>query len=201
MDLRVRRVAMWWGTLAAGLVLVAVGMFGYLIVSEELRWYETEVSEAKSALAGEMGDYVRIEGRIALNATKDVVVVEKEVTKAVWTVEEYEYTVSHVWVEGDDGGVVTVLFDHISVTKPGRHGGDYHKGDWVCIGGTIAIESTGRKALRANFVAKHPEDTPARFADLYLIAAISGMFLILMFVITRYFLSPRLQKGPDWRGT
>jgi hypothetical protein len=201
MDLGVRRIMLWWGTLVLALVLLAVGVFGFIIVSGELAWYNTPVSAARDALDGDMGDYVRVEGRIALNATTDVVIRAVEVEKAIWMDTEYEYDVAFFYVEDGRGDAVLVLFDHVSETKAGRHDGDYHKGDEVCIGGTVAVEGTGLRALRADFVARHSVDTHARYVMWYVSSILGGGLLAIGFALTRLFLSPRKDRGRDWRVT
>jgi hypothetical protein len=201
MDLGVRRVMLWWGTFVLALVLLAVGTFGYIIISGELEWYDTPVSDASDALDGDLGDYVRVEGRIALNASEDVVIRAVEVDKAIWTDTEYEYEVAYVYVEDASGDAVLVLFDHVSETKAGRHEGDYHKGDEVCVGGTVAVEGEGLKALRADFVAKHPVDTPARWVMFYVSSILGGGLLATGFVLARLFLNPRKERDQDWRVT
>lgn len=199
MDLKVHRFAVFWGTLVVGLTLVFVGVMGYIIVSGEIEWYRTPVSDPSEVVARDLGDYVRVEGRIGLNASEDIVIVEHEVKKAIWTTEEYEPTVAFFWLEADSGNTVLVLLDHVSETKPGSHGGDYHRGDNVCVGGTIADEGVGHKVLRANFIAKHPIDTPARFVNYYVAAAFGGMFVVLTLIIQRLFLNPRQKEVRDWR--
>jgi hypothetical protein len=202
MDPGVRRIVNWWGTLVLGLGLVTVGVGGYLWVVEELEWYRTDVSGASEVQGKALGEYVRVDGTVALNASRDVIITQEEVEKAVWTVHEYEYHVDWVWVEDDDGGVVLVLFDHVRLTKPGRHGGDYHKGDRVCIGGTVATESgVGIKRVRADLTAKHPVDSNARYVAFFYAFAFVGMMLVLVFVLARFLLNPRKTEAPDWRGT
>lgn len=200
MDVGVSRLVTWWGTLVVGIILFTVGIFGYILVSGDLDWYRTDVMSGQVAMSHDMGDYVRIEGRTTLNATEDVLIVERDVEKAVWTDQEYDYNVDWVWVEDGKGGLVMVLFDHVSVTKPGRHDGDYHKGDRVCIGGTVALEG-GIKVLRADFVAKHRNDTDARFVGYYGAAMFGGMMIVLAFVLARMFLKPPRGEAADWRVT
>jgi hypothetical protein len=200
MDVELDRHLKWWALLLVAIGLVAVGAFGYILVSGELDWHGTEVLGAREAMAHDMGDYVRVEGTVALNASEDIVITERDVTKAVWTDQEYDYNVPHIWVEDPKGATVLVLFDHVTVTKPGRHDGDYHKGDEVCIGGTVAVEGTGLKALRADFVAKHREDTPARLVGYYIAAMFGGMMIVLALALARLFLKPKAREGLDWRG-
>jgi hypothetical protein len=202
MEPGVRRIVQWWGTLVLGLGLVTVGVGGYLWVVEELEWYRTDVSGAGDVQSMDPGDYVRVEGTVGLNASEDVIITQEEVQEPAWTTYDYEYHVDWVWVEDDEGGVVLVLFDHVRVTKPGRHGGDYHKGDRVCIGGTVATEpGVDVKRIRADFTAKYPEDSNARFVAIFYAAAFTGAMLILVFVLARFLLEPRKAEAPDWRGT
>lgn len=183
------------------LAFLTVGVFGYIIVLGELEWYNTPISAASDALDGDMGDYVRVEGRIALNASEDVVIRAVEVEKAVWTDIEYEYDVAYIYVEDSKGDTVVVLFDHVSETKAGRHDGNYHKGDEICIGGTVAEEGTGLRALRADFVARHSMDTHARFVMWYVSSILGGGLLATGYLLTRLFLNPRKERGQDWRVT
>lgn len=202
MEPGVRRIVNWWGTFVLGLGLVTVGVAGYLWVVEELGWYRTDVSPANDIQSKDLGEYVRVDGVVALNASEDIIITQEEVERGVWTTLEYEYHVDWVWVEDEDGGVVLVLFDHVRLTKPGRHDGDYHKGDRVCIGGTVATEGgVPIKRVRADFTAKHPEDSNARYVDLFYASAFVGMMLILVFVLARFLLNPRKTEAPDWRGT
>lgn len=201
MDPGVRRIANWWGTLVLGLGLVTLGVGGYLWVVEELNWYRTPVSDAADVQSAALGDYVRVEGMVALNTTRDVIISERVVEKAAWSVTEYDYHVDWVWVEDDEGEPVLVLFDHVSITKPGRHGGDYHKGDRVCIGGSVALEGPGIKRVRADYVAKYPEDSNARYVEWFYGASFAGMMLVLVFALARFLLHPRKEEAPDWRGT
>lgn len=183
-----------------GLVLAFAGVFAYIFVTDDLGWYRTELVGAREVWEGELGQYVRVEGRFAVNASKDVIIVQEEVEKAVWTSYEYNHTVPWVWMEDERGDPLLVLFGTVSDTKPGRHGGDYHRGDEVCIGGTVAEDGSGVMRLRADVVAKYPEDTPARYAQGFVASAFAGMMLVLVFVLARIFLRPRQQEAPDWRG-
>jgi hypothetical protein len=202
MEPGVRRIVNWWGTFVLGLGLVTIGVAGYLWVVEELEWYRTDVSPASDIQSMDLGDYVRVDGVVALNASEDVIITQEEGSSAIQKTHEYEYHVDWVWVEDEDGGVVLVLFDHVRVTRPGRHGGDWHKGDRVCIGGTVATESgVPIKRVRADFTAKHPEDSNARFVGFFYASAFIGMMLILVFVLARFLLNPRKSEAPDWRGT
>ncbi len=202
MDPGVYRIANWWGTFVVGLVLLFVGVAGYLWVVEDLNWYRTDVSDADEVQSMRLGDYARVEGTVAMNTSKDVFITEFDVEKAIMTVQDYEYHVDWIWVEDDKGGVVLILFDHVSETKAGRHGGDYHRGDRVCIGGTVATEGGVEiNRIRADFVAKHQEDTAARYVAGFYAAFFCGMMVILVFVLAQIFLNPRKDVTLDWRGT
>jgi hypothetical protein len=201
MEPDVHRLARWWGILVIGLLLFTAGVFGYIVIWGDIAWYRTDVMGAHVAMSQDMGDYVRVEGVVALNATEDVIIVEREVEKAIWTGLEYEYTVPYVWVEDGKGNPLLVIFDHVSTTKSGRHDGNYHKGDMVSIGGTVAVLDTGEKALRADFVAKHRNDSTARFAGYFVAAMFAGLLLAAIHIIYRLFLRPRKEVGLDWRGT
>ena len=48
MDLGVRRIMLWWGTLVLALAFLTVGVFGYIIVLGELEWYNTPISAASA---------------------------------------------------------------------------------------------------------------------------------------------------------
>jgi hypothetical protein len=196
-----QRLARWWGTLVIAILLFTVGVFGYIVVWGDMGWYRTDVMGAHAAMSQDMGEYVRVEGTVTLNATEDVVITEREVEKAIWTGLEYEYNVDYVWVEDGRGDPLLVIFDHVSVTKSGRHSGNYHKGDKVSIGGTVAVLDTGEKALRADFVAKHRNDTPARFVGYFAAAMFAGLLLAIVHLIYRLFLRPRKEVELDWRGT
>lgn len=197
----VGRLASWWATLVVGLALVTLGVFGYLLVLGDVNWYGTEVSSYRKALSQDQGEYVRIVGRIALNTSEDVVIEQVEVEKAVWTAYEYDYFEERIYLEDAKGNSVLVLFGHVYETKPGRHDGDYHRGDEVCVGGYVTRDRVGIPAVRADFVAKHPEDTPARYASAFAGCALAGMMTVLAFALARLFLHPRRAEAPDWRGT
>lgn len=200
MDPGVRRVTNWWGTLVLGLALVFVGTFGYIWIVDDLAWYRTDIVDSRDVQSNDVGDYVRVEGMVALNTTEDIIIIQHQVEKATISTYEYEYTVAWVWVEDDRGDPVLVLFDRGSQTKPGRHDGDYHRGDQVCIGGHVTDDGTGIMRVRSNFVAKHPNDTPAIFWQFFVAAIVIGLVLMAMFVVTRMFLNPRKKEAPDWRG-
>ena len=200
MDPGVHRYISWWGTALIALGLVFVGTFGYLWISDDLAWYRSDVVDARDVAPLKVGDYVRVEGTVALNASEDVIVTQVIVEKAVWETEEYEYNVDWVWVTDGRGDAVLVIFDFVPTTKPGAHDGDYHLGDPICVGGHVTDDGSGIKRVRAAFVAKHPNDTPAIFWQYFVAAIIVGLVLLLLFVVTRMFLSPRKQEAPDWRG-
>lgn len=200
MDPGVRRVTNWWGTFVLGLALVLIGTFGYIWIIDDLAWYHTDIVDAKDVSSMDVGDYVRIEGKVALNTSQDIIIIQHQVEKATIDTLEYEYTVTWAWIEDGKGDAVLVLFDRESQTKPGRHDGDYHRGDQVCIGGHVTVDLSGIKRVRSNFVAKHPNDTPAIFWEFFVAAIIIGMVLMSMFVVTRMFLKPRKKEAPDWRG-
>lgn len=200
MDPGVSRYMAWWGTALVALGLVFVGTLGYLWITDELAWYRTDVVDARDVASMDVGDYVRVEGTVALNASRDVIVSRSTVTKAVWETDEYTYNVDWIWVTDDRGDAVLVLFDHVPTTKPGAHDGDYHVGDPICVGGYVTDDGSGIMRVRAQFVAKHRNDTPAIFWAWFVAAAFIGLLLLLVFVVTRVFLNPRRQEAPDWRG-
>jgi hypothetical protein len=148
----------------------------------------------------DVGDYLRIEGKVALNTTEDVFIIQHRVEKATISTYEYEYMVSWIWVEDERGDAVLVLFDRESQTKPGRHDGDYHRGDQICIGGHVTKDGSGIVRVRSAFVARHQNDTPAIFWEFFVAAIIIGLTLMAMFVVMRMFLNPRKREAPDWRG-
>lgn len=201
MDPGVSRYFTWWGAALIGLGLIFVGTFGYVLITEDLAWFRTEIVDNRDVPTHAVGDYVRVKGVVALNASEDVIITQRLVERTTWDYHEYDYNVDHVWVTDDRGDPILVLFDHVPVTKEGRHDGDYHRGDRVCVGGYVTKDVVGIKRVRAAFVAKHENDTPAVFWDLLVAAIVVGFVLLLLFIVTRMFLSPRKQEAPDWRGT
>ncbi len=199
MDPQVHRVTVWWGTFATALVLAAVGILGYLTASGGLDWYRTDLSDACDLGTMDVGDYVRVDGTIALNATEDVVAREVEVEKGPWTVEEREWEVPFFYLEDERGDAVEVLCTQVLTTRPGPHGGDYHRGDGACVGGYVTLDNAGRKALRADYVGKHPLDAAARFIGYYYAAMVASGTLLFLFAIGRLFLEPRRKSGRGWR--
>lgn len=199
MDPKVHRATVWWGTFAAALVLAAVGVFGYITASGGLEWYRTPLSDARDVAGMDVGDYVRVDGTIAPNATEDVVAREVEVEKGPWTVEEREWTVPFFYLEDERGDAVEVLCTQVSTTRPGPHGGDYHRGDGACAGGYVTLDSAGRKALRADYIGKHPIDAAARFVGYYYAAMAASGLLFALLLIGRLFLEPRRRSGRGWR--
>jgi hypothetical protein len=191
----------WWGTALVALGLVFVGTFGYVLLSSDIAWYRTEVTDNRDIASLAIGEYVRVEGEVALNASQDVIVTQVPVESATWEWHDYEYNVDHVWLTDGRGDPVLVLFDHVPTTKPGRHDGDYHRGDMVCVGGHVTDDGTGIKRVRAEFVANHRNDTPAVLWQLLVAAILIGLVMLLAFVATRMFLRPRKREAPDWRGT
>ena len=200
MDPGVSRHMHWWGTAVLGLGLIFVGTFMYIMILEDLAWYRTDVVDNRDVRSMDIGDYVRVEGDVALNATEDVVISQRLVERTTWDYHEYDYQVAHVWVTDDRGDPILVLFDHVPHTKEGRHDGDYHRGDQVCIGGYVTQDASGIKRVRAHFVAKHQNDTHAIFWEYYVAAIVVGFVLLLAFVVARVFLTPRKREAPDWRG-
>ena len=94
------------------------------------------------------------------------------------------------------------MLDRVSMLAGALARKGVRKGDRVCIGGTVATESgVPIKRIRADFTAKHPEDSNARYVDLFYASAFIGMMLILVFVLARFLLNPRKAEAPDWRGT
>jgi hypothetical protein len=200
MDPGVSRYVSWWGTAMIALGLVFVGTFGYIWITDDLNWYRTEVVDNRDIATMTLGDYVRLEGTVALNASEDTFISQVQVEKAVWETDEYEYNVDWIWITDDRGDAVLVLFDHVPTTKPGAHDGDYHLGDPICVGGYVTEDASGIMRVRAAFVAKHSNDTPAVYWQLFVAAIVVGLVLLLLFVVTRMFLSPRRHEAPDWRG-
>ena len=201
MDPGVERLALWWATLVAGLALVTVGFFGYMIVSGSLEWYDTPVSSAEEAKAAPFAAYVRVQGALSLNASEDVLVVQRTVQKGPWEVKEYNYTEPRVYLEDGTGASVLLIMEHVSITRPGPHGGDYYKGDDVCVGGYATVDPIGRHAIRVDYLGKSPVDAPARFVGTFYAAMFAGATLVVAFVVERLFLHPRRMVGPGWRGT
>ncbi|UCC93649.1 MAG: hypothetical protein JSW25_03015 [Thermoplasmata archaeon] len=200
MDPGVTRYFTWWGTALIALGLVFIGTFGYLWINDDLNWYRAEVVDNRDIQSMDVGDYVRVEGTVALNASEDLIITQVQVEKVVWEVDEYEYNVDWIWVTDDRGDPVLVIFDFVPVTKPGAHDGDYHVADPICVGGHVTDDGSGIMRVRAAFVAKHSNDTPAIFWQFFVAAIVVGLVLLLLFVLTRMFLFPRKQEAPDWRG-
>ncbi len=200
MDPGVSRYLTWWGTAIIGLGLIFVGTFMYVMITEDVHWYRTDVVDNRDVRRHSIGDYVRVEGEVALNASEDVIITQRLVERVTWDYYEYDYQVDHVWVTDGRGDPILVLFDNVPHTKEGRHDGDYHRGDLVCIGGFVTDDGSGIKRVRADFVAKHQNDTHAIFWEFYVAAIVVGFVLLLTFIVTRMFLFPRKKEAPDWRG-
>ncbi len=201
MDPRVHRWAMWWGTLVAALVLVAVGSLGYVAVLASVEWYGTPVSDARDLPSMGVGRYARFEGTIALNTTEDVVAEQVQVEAGPWTADDWNWTVPWFYLEDGRGEAVLVLSTQISITRPGPHDGDYHRGDGVCVGGFVTLDASERPALRADYVGKHSKDAGARWAPHFLAALVVGGALIVVFALERLFLEPRRRRAGSWRST
>lgn len=79
----------------------------------------------------------------------------------------------------------SLVVDTTSITRmtPGPSNGDWMKGDWVAIYGSVYDQGTGSVLLQGQMVAKAPDDTPARYAFFALVTATVGA-LAIAFVLT-----------------
>ena len=84
MDPGVHRYMSWWGTALVALGLVFVGTFGYVLLSSDIAWYRTEVIDNRDIASLAIGEYVRVEGDVALNASEDVIITQVPVESTTW---------------------------------------------------------------------------------------------------------------------
>ncbi|NIP35432.1 MAG: hypothetical protein GWN18_10775, partial [Thermoplasmata archaeon] len=72
------------GTALIGLGLIFVGTFMYVMITEDVHWYRTEAVDNRDVRKHSIGDYVRVEGEVALNASEDVIITQRLVERVTW---------------------------------------------------------------------------------------------------------------------
>jgi hypothetical protein len=78
----------------------------------------------------------------------------------------------------DPSGTVFVDTDSLATLKRGPHDGDYWRGDRAAVYGHIYDQGGGVLAIRADVMAPHVDDTPARFAWVFAVFAGVGGLLV-----------------------
>ena len=164
--------------LVAGALLCALGLLAYGLVAPEIPFYETPVTYVGELRADTMA---KIYGRIDCTCTTAIDREESQVgtNGRTWNATYEPFTVH------DPSG--SLVIDTTSITRMtrGPTNGDWQKGDWVAIYGSVYDQGTGSVLLQAQMVAKAPDDTPARYAFLTLVTATVGALAIAFAVTDR----------------
>lgn len=168
--------------LIAAVMACGLGLIGYGLVSPEIPFAQAPVTLVGEVRADTM---VKINGRILCDCTKAI--DREEVTVGAsgrnWNATYEPFEVS------DPSGHLHIDTTSITRMTAGPSGGDWMNTDWVTIYGSVYDQGNGVLALRAQMVAKAPDDTPAKYADWALASAALGGLLI------AYVLTDRLLFG------
>lgn len=162
----------------AGLLLGAGGLLGYALVYPELAFAQTPTKLARELHAG---DVTKVFGKIACNCT---VAVDREEFQVGFAGRSWNATYATFWIQ-DPSGQIYVDTDAITRLQPGLHGGDYMPGDNASVYGAVYDEGNGLLALRAQMMAKGPQDTAAAQAFWFGLAGAMGALLFAAAVTDR----------------
>jgi hypothetical protein len=154
-----------------GALLAAGGLLAYGLVSPEVPFVEAPLTPVGEVHADKT---VKVYGRVVCDCTTAIDREETQVgaTGRTWNATYEPFSVS------DPSGDLHVDTTSITRLTPGPSGGDWKNGDWITVYGTVYDQGHGALALRAEMIAKAPDDTPAVNALLFEVLAAVGLVAI-----------------------
>jgi hypothetical protein len=157
--------------LVGGVVLCGAGLLAYGIVSPEVPFAEAPVTLAREVRADTV---VKVVGQVSCDCTK---AIDREAVPVGATGRNWNATYEPFEVQDASG---TLHIDTTSITRlaVGPSGGDWMKGDRIALYGSVYDQGHGALALRAQMVAKAPDDTLAKHAFWMLALAAVGALAI-----------------------
>jgi hypothetical protein len=162
--------------LVGGALACALGLLSYGLAAPEIPFFETPVTYVGELRADTMA---KVFGRIDCTCTT---AIDREESDVGFNGHTWNATYKPFSVNDPSG---SLLIDTTSVTRMtyGPSNGDWLRTDWVAIYGSVYDQGTGSLLLRAQMIAKAPDDTPARFVFVALAMATVGG-VALAFVLT-----------------
>jgi hypothetical protein len=162
--------------LIVGALLTAGGLLGYALVAPEIPFASAPVSLVGHVRADQT---VKVYGFVECNCTKaiDRVVTQVSYNGHYWNASYAQFNVV------DPSGALYIDTDSVTRLTAGPTSGDWVDGDKITVYGTVYDQGVGNLALRAQMIAKAPDDTPAVFSLPFLIVAALGA-LSLAYVLT-----------------
>lgn len=162
--------------LIVGALLTAGGLIGYGLVAPEVPFANAPVKLVGEARPEQT---VKVFGTVECNCTK---AIDREETKVsynghYWNASYVQFNVV------DPSGALFIDTDSVTRLTAGPSGGDWVDGDKITVYGTIYDQGFGNLALRAQMIAKTPDDTPAIYSLHFLIVSALGA-LSLAYVLT-----------------
>ena len=140
------------------------------------------IARACAYLAAHADETVKVYGKVVCRCTKAIDREETQVgaTGRTWNATYEPFNIT------DPSGALHVDTTSITRLTPGPSGGDWLNDDWIAIYGNVYDQGNGNLILRAQMVAKVPDDTPARYAFWMLVSGAAGA-LAIAYVLTDRF--------------
>jgi hypothetical protein len=155
----------------AGAFLVAGGLLSYGIVLPEVAF-----AQAPTVLISTVhpGDIIKIYGTLECSCSK---AVDRSDVPAAFGPRDWNATFAAFSIR-DPSGTIFIDTDSVERVRPGPHDGDYLPGDKAAVYGAVYDQGHGVLALRAQMIAKAPDDTLAKEWPWMLAVAFAGGILV-----------------------
>jgi hypothetical protein len=162
--------------IALGVALCGLGLVAYGLVAPEIPFERAPVTFVGEVRADQV---VKVFGRVDCDCTKAIDREERPVAASgrTWNATFEPFHVS------DPSGRLHIDTTAVTRLTPGPTGGDWMRADNITVYGSVYDQGGGNLALRAEMIAKAPDDTPAKYAFWALVSGALGA-LSLAFVLT-----------------
>lgn len=155
----------------AGSFLAAGGLLAYALLLPEMPFAGSPTTRIGDAGPG---DAVKVWGRIDCSC---LIAIDWSEERVGLGLSDTHAAIVPFSVQ-DPSGMLFVDTDSLAVLKRGPHGGDYWRNDFAAVYGHVYDQGNGVLAIRAAVVAAHVDDSPARFAPVFVGAAAVGGLLV-----------------------
>jgi hypothetical protein len=150
-------------------------MLSYAVVLPEVAF-----AQAPTVLISAVspGQTVKIYGTIECSCA---VAVNRSDVPAAFGPRDWNATFSAFSIR-DPSGTIFIDTDSVERVRPGPHDGDYLPGDRAAVYGTVYDQGHGVLALRAEMIARAPDDTVAKeWGWMLAMAAVGGVVVAAVF--------------------
>lgn len=163
-----------------GALCAVAGLLSYAVVLPEVAF-----AQAPTALISSVkpGNIVKVYGTIECSCS---VAINRSEVPVAFGPRDWNATYAAFSLR-DPSGTIFVDTDSVQRVRPGPHDGDYLPGDRAAVYGAVYDQGNGVLAVRAEMIAKAPDDTLAKGWDWMLVVAIVGGVLLAAVFTDRFF--------------